>query len=186
MKSKSFIFILVLSGIFFFDSCKDDPKIPNEEEVITEFKFLLTPQGGGSTIELKFDDDDGDGTGQITGGTLSPGTTYTGVMELENETADDDDEQDITAEIQEEAEEHQFFFSISGGLNLTVEYADVDANNNPLGLQTTVTTGSASSGNVTVILRHEPDKFATGVSGGDITNAGGETDIEVVFPITIQ
>ena len=34
-------------------------------------------------------------------------------------------------------------------------------------------------GQFTVTLRHEPDKSAQGVSAGDITNAGGETDIEV-------
>ncbi|HBK71516.1 MAG TPA: type 1 periplasmic binding fold superfamily protein, partial [Flavobacteriaceae bacterium] len=36
------------------------------------------------------------------------------------------------------------------------------------------------------ILRHEPNKSASGVSDGDITNAGGETDIEVIFNITVQ
>ena len=38
----------------------------------------------------------------------------------------------------------------------------------------------------TITLRHEPAKTATGVSGGDITNAGGETDIEVVFDVTVE
>jgi len=39
---------------------------------------------------------------------------------------------------------------------------------------------------VTITLRHEPAKDATGVSDGDITNAGGETDISVNFPVEIQ
>jgi hypothetical protein len=39
---------------------------------------------------------------------------------------------------------------------------------------------------VVVTLRHEPDKGAAGVSGGDITNAGGDTDIEVTFPVVIE
>ena len=36
------------------------------------------------------------------------------------------------------------------------------------------------------MLRHEPDKSAAGVSSGDITNAGGETDIEVSFNVIIE
>ena len=42
------------------------------------------------------------------------------------------------------------------------------------------------NGTITVILRHEPDKDASGVSNGDITNAGGETDIEVVFNVEVM
>ena len=61
-----------------------------------------------------------------------------------------------------------------------------DADGNPIGLATTVTTGAASTGEFTVILRHEPMKDAQGVKDGDITNAGGETDIEVNFPVEIQ
>ena len=81
--------------------------------------------------------------------------------------------------------EHQFFFTATGA-NLTVGYADEDDNGNPLGLVTTLTTSDASSGTIQVVLRHEPDKSATGVQSGDITNAGGETDIEVTFDITLQ
>ena len=51
-----------------------------------------------------------------------------------------------------------------------------------------MTTGSMSnpSASMTVILRHEPDKAGAGVSDGDITNAGGETDIEVTFPFELN
>ena len=94
--------------------------------------------------------------------------------------------EDITAEIAEEDAEHQFFFAASSGLNATVAYGDQDDMGNPVGLSSVVTTGDASSGTMTVTLRHEPAKDASGVSDGDITNAGGETDIEVTFDITIQ
>ena len=93
--------------------------------------------------------------------------------------------EDITEEVKEEAEEHQFFFqtSING---LSVVYNDKDADDNPIGLSSTVTTSEAGSGNLTIILRHEPSKNASGVSAGDITNAGGETDIEVTFDVNVQ
>ena len=46
-------------------------------------------------------------------------------------------------------------------------------------------TNAAGSGELQVVLRHEPDKFGANVSAGDITNAGGETDIEVMIPYVV-
>ncbi len=62
----------------------------------------------------------------------------------------------------------------------------MDVNGNPIGISTIVTTNGASTGTITVTLRHEPNKDASGVSTGDITNAGGETDIEVIFNVEVQ
>jgi len=176
----------VLVAILGLSSCsKDDPIIPNEEEVITTLEYTLTPNGGGTTVVLSFMDLDGDGGNApiITGGTLDANKTYTGTLVLLNE--QESPAGDITAEIQEEDEEHQFFFqtNIAG---LTVAYNDQDANGNPLGLQSTITTTDVGNGTLTVILRHEPNKSAGGVASGDITNAGGETDIEVTFDVTVQ
>ena len=93
--------------------------------------------------------------------------------------------EDITAEIDAEGVDHQFFFesTVSG---LSVEYMDMDANGKPIGLATTITTIDSGSGTLNIVLRHEPNKDATGVLNGDITNAGGETDIEVTFDVTVD
>jgi len=40
-------------------------------------------------------------------------------------------------------------------------------------------------GGLRITLRHEPNKTAAGVQNGDITNAGGETDIEVTFTFEV-
>jgi hypothetical protein len=50
----------------------------------------------------------------------------------------------------------------------------------------TLTTGNVGTGNLTVTLRHLPNKSALGVSTGDITNAGGATDAYVSFPVTVS
>ena len=92
----------------------------------------------------------------------------------------EDPADNITAEVQAEDEDHQFFYTPTNNI-ATIAYTDQDANGNPVGLTFTVTTTAATTGNLTVVLRHEPNKSATGVSDGDITNAGGETDIEVTF-----
>ncbi len=188
MKPFKFFYIaFCLLGALTIYSCGNDDEMDPEppEEVITTLNYTLTPDGGGTTVTLSFRDTDGDGGNApvITGGTLAANSTYTGSMELLNES--EDPAEDITEEIAEEDAEHQFFFSSSVS-GLAVGYSDMDGDGNPIGLATTLTTDDAGSGTLTVVLRHEPNKGGSGVSGGDITNAGGETDIEVTFDVTVQ
>ncbi len=163
----------------------DDPVIPNEEEIITTLFFNLTPEDGDSSVVLSFQDLDGDGGNPpiIASGDLSANSTYRGSIELFNEL--EQPAVNITDEVKEEAEAHQFFFSntVDG---LQIGYNDADMSGNPLGLATIVTTTSAGAGSITIVLRHEPDKSASGVSDGEITNAGGETDLEVTFDVKVQ
>jgi hypothetical protein len=181
-----YVWALPLFSILFFTACeKEDPIVPNEEELITTLIYTLTPVGGGTPIEFRFEDLDGDGGDApvVTEGTLSSNTIYSGVITLLNETESPADI--ISEEVANEAEEHQLFFTVTTA-NATIAYADADADGNPVGLTTTLATAGASTGTLLVTLRHEPAKSATGVSAGNITNAGGETDIEVMFNLTIQ
>jgi len=183
---KYLILALAFVSTAVFTACdKDDPEVEDPQELITTVNYTLTSTDG-ETVVFTFQDLDGDGGAEatITGGTLTADRTYTGSLELLDE-SDTNDVEDITEEIAEEDEEHQFFFS-STVAGLEVAYADADEMGNPVGLANTLTTGSAGSGVLTVILRHEPVKDAEGVSAGDITNAQGETDIEVSFPVTVQ
>jgi hypothetical protein len=171
---KNMLWALPLFSILFFTACeKDDPEVPNEEELITTLIYTLTPEDGGN----------GGNAPVIVNGTLAANTTYAGALSLLNET--ETPAESISEEVEEEADEHQFFFSASG-VNATVSYADADGNGNPIGLASTVVAGAVSSGTLIITLRHEPAKSASGVSDGDITNAGGETDIEVTFDVTVQ
>ena len=62
----------------------------------------------------------------------------------------------------------------------------IDKNGKPIGLTFTLKTGAtATTGNITVVLRHLPAKSASGVATGDITNAGGATDASVTFPVKV-
>ena len=186
MTKRLLIIAFTFASAFIFIACeKDDPVIPVEPEVITTLIYTLSPSDGGANIKLSFQDLDGDGGNDptITGGTLNANSTYSGTLDLLNET--EIPAESITQEIEEEDEEHQFFFQ-TNITNLTFAYNDQDGDGNPVGLSTTLTTAESGTGTITIILRHEPSKSATGVSGGDITNAGGETDIEVSFPIDVQ
>ena len=189
MKKINYLFLtFLLAGVALSSCDKDepeDPVIPNEEEVITTLLLTLVPQDGGEAVVFSFRDLDGDGGDApvLITPPLDSNTVYMGSLELKNEIVNP--AEDITEEILEEAEEHQFFFQ-STIPELFVAYGDLDANQNPIGVSTIVTTAGFANGTLKITLRHEPDKDAAGVAEGDITNAGGETDIEVVFDVLVQ
>ena len=183
---KKNVFLLLLSSIILFSCSDDDPAPVNEEEVITTLTVVLTATGQ-NDVTLQSVDLDGDGPNApvitVTGGSLAANTTYTGSITLLNET--ETPVEDITEEIEEEDEEHQFFFEVTGSLTGTT-YNDQDSNGNPIGLSFNLTTGATGPGTILITLRHELNKTATGVPGGDITNAGGDTDIAQSFDVSVQ
>lgn len=184
------IFQLLVAVLFVItlSNCGDDEPVEpgNEEELITTVNLTFAPTSG-TAVTMKFYDEDGeDGpiNPVITGGVLKSNTEYSVSVELLNES--ESPVEDITEEIEEEDKEHQFFFQVSSALNLTHSYDDQDGDGNPVGLSNKMTTGDTSTGTLTVILRHEPDKSATGVSGGDVTNAGGSTDVDFDLSVSIE
>lgn len=186
MKKYKFSLLTVIAiTSLFFTSCSsdDDAPIPvNEEEVITTLTVTLTPTGGGTAITLQSRDLDGDGPDApviTVSGNLAASTTYNGTVVLLNET--ETPAENITTEVEEEDEEHQFFYTSGGSLNVTTANFNMDGNGNVLGTTFDVTTGAASTGSYTVTLRHEPTKPNTGLA-----DAGGETDISATFQVTVQ
>lgn len=183
------ISIFAISALVALASCKkedpeqDDHHDHHEEELITTVIYTLTSDN--DTAVFTFRDIDGDGGNPpvITEDTLMANTNYEGAIVLLNES--ETPAEDITEEIIEEAEEHQFFYQNDMG-QIAIAYDDVDNNGNPLGVLTTVNSNASGHNNVTITLRHEPNKTADGVADGDITNAGGETDIEVTFHMHVK
>ncbi|MFD0799491.1 type 1 periplasmic binding fold superfamily protein [Maribacter chungangensis] len=157
----------------------DNPDAVDEEEVITTMTITLSE--GANTVTLQTRDLDGDGPNapEITTGNLAANTTYTGAIVLLNET--ESPVEDITLEVAEEDDEHQFFFNASGAITSTA-YADEDGDGNPLGLRFTLTTGDAGTGALQVTLRHEPKK----PNDGTLADAGGETDIAQTFNVVVE
>lgn len=175
--------VLAITALFISSCSSDDdaPVLINEDEVITTVMAEFTPQGGGTTVTLTSRDLDGDGPNApvvTVSGPFMAGTVYNGAVTFLNELASP--AENITQEVQEEGTEHQVFIQ-QAGLG-TVTYADQDANGNPIGVAFTFTAAQQpATGIMTITLRHEPNKTAEGVAGGDITNAGGSTDAEVTF-----
>lgn len=175
--------MLALTGIL-FTSCSDDDEAPeevNEEETITTMTVTLVPAAG-ETVTLTSRDLDGDGPNapEITiSGPLAGNTAYAGTILLLNET--ETPAENVTEEVAEEDDEHQFFFQTTGSIG-SVIYGDTDGNGNPVGILFTLNTDTAGSASLTVTLRHEPKKPNDGTLG----DAGGETDITQTFDLIIQ
>lgn len=184
MKNYALYSFILLTGLL-FTACSDDDTPPapvDEEEVITTLMVSLTSNTG-QTITLNSQDLDGDGPNDPTisvSAPLSVATTYSGVIELLNETVSP--AEPIHEEVAEESAEHQFFYTQGGNINVTTNYGDFDGNGNPLGLSFSLSTTSAGQGTMTFTLRHEPLK----PNDGTLSGAGGETDLSVTFPITIE
>jgi hypothetical protein len=158
----------------------DDPEVINDEEVITTMNVTLTAASGNITLQSQDLDGDGPNAPVIDiSGNLAANTTYSGSIELLNET--ESPAEDITEEVAEEDDEHQFFFLASGAVTGT-DYADADGDGNPLGILFTLTTGDAGNGTLQITLRHEPKK----PNDGSLSDAGGETDIAQTFNVVIQ
>lgn len=174
------LFVTILgTALTACDSTEPDNDGAGEEELITS--VVLTLQGGGETFTAEASDPDGDGTNfQIETLTIPSGRSYTGSIEVR----DDVNDENITEEIEEEADEHQFFFEPGGAdaSRITVTVTDTDDNDLPVGLAFSVIVSGDEPGDATlrVILSHFDDEPKDGVTRSD------ETDIDVTFPVEIQ
>ncbi len=199
---RNFRWIALLFMAIAVVSCSDDDEAPEEEdelEVITDVTLIFTNTSDASDV-VRASAEDPDGLGAqslvvLDAITLSLDTEYTLTFDILN-ALDEDDIEDIGEEIEDEDDEHQFFFSFtedafadpSGDGNIDtasdpINYGDEDDNGNPLGLSTTWTTGSdaLAGGNFTVRLKHQPD-IKTSTTGAE----DGETDFNLSFVLNIQ
>ncbi|MEL6190909.1 MAG: T9SS type A sorting domain-containing protein [Bacteroidota bacterium] len=170
----------------------DAPECENEEEIITDVKLTFTPDGGGDPIVAAAQDPDGEGALDLVvldDIVLLQNTTYTLSVELTNSI----EGEDITEEIEEEDDEHQFFFGWTGDVfssptgdgNIDnrdddINYLDEDENGLPVGLSTSWTAADGvNSGIFNIILKHQPD-----IKDDMSTSEDGGTDIDLEFNIS--
>lgn len=165
MKTFLNIFSILLGlALLSLVACTPEEPVSGEEEIDTvQLTFangpIATWELNGSSPEI----------------VLNANTTYATVtVEFSNA----ENNEDVTAEILEEAEDHLVCYSSSIS-DLIVSFNDKDANNLDLGLNTSWETGDTASGTVTVELRHQP-----AVKDGTCTP--GDSDVEVIFDVSIQ
>lgn len=199
--------LLLASCLCFAAACDDhdhehDDDHDHENEVITTVTLLFTPSGGGTAITATFDDPDGDGgeAPTVDDIELAEGD-YAMTVAFENGL--ESPPEDITAEVMDEADEHQVFFTGSAvdgpasdqpGAPLVHAYDDMDAEGAPIGLANTIA-ATAGSGTLTVTLRHLPPvggvpaktpDLAAEVKSGGLGSIGGDNDVHVDFDVAIE
>ena len=198
--SKTLVLFVFSAGMLLLAGCdEDDPKKEDTPELITKATLTFTPTGGGAAVVVSATDPDGEGVQDIRVDgaiNLAANRAYTLSITLINGLADPSEEEyNITKEVEEEGDEHMFFFGWSNGVftNPTgngnidaradaVNYLDEDEGGLPIGLSTSWTTGaSVSNAKFRVILKHQPDQ-KTATSGSQV----GESDLDIEFTLNVQ
>ena len=202
MKNQKFksLLSLFIPLTLIFSSCeKDDPVPEIDQAVITNITLRFTEVNelnqpiDGSSFEVEAEDAQGISLGDSpeieTISALLPGKKYLLELDLFNSIATEN----ITEEIAEDDEEHQFYFlgtSLVGeAAFLTYTYIDMDGNDNPVGLQGYVTvkeTMPVNNGTFRVILRHDLNKEFSGANNPNFSTfeqAGGESDLDITFQV---
>jgi len=168
---------------------EEDDHGPGEEELITTIEITLTPSGGGAPYTVRWRDLDGEGGNHpvVDRIELDAGTVYNGAVRVLNET--ESPPENITEEVEEEAEAHQFFYATLGGFSpASVTYADKESDyvtnsgaDHPVGIAFTLSVPeNAATGQLRVTLSHYDDVPKDGVNPSD------ETDIDVFFGVYVR
>lgn len=196
-------FVSVLALVVTLSGCGDDPEKEDTPELITKATLTFTPSGGGNPVVVTATDPDGEGVQNIAVDgpiNLATNKTYTLTIGLINGLASpNSDEYNITEEVEEEGDEHMFFFGWTNNVfsnptgngnidnradavNYTGGSNSVDMNNLPLGLTTTWATSiNAASGSFRIILKHQPETKSR-TSDSNV----GETDLDISFTLNVQ
>ena len=198
MKNLKKVSLYLLALVAFgFASCEsEDPTQENDGEVITDVTLKFQELNAsntlvGSVLSFKASDPQGIEVGKtptIQSISLAKGKKYQMTIEVTNAIKGED----ITQEILTEAAAHQFFFlgQVFDSSFFSIQYAD--AGGIALGLKTTVTVSSSTgtnNSNMRVVLRHELNKSFPGASNPNFANfaqAGGETDLDLTFPVILN
>lgn len=168
---------------------EEDDHGPGEEELITTLEITLTPSGGGVPYTVRFRDLDGEGGNVpvVAPIELDAGTDYDGTVRVLNET--ESPPENITEEVEEEAEAHQFFYQTLDGFSpASVTYADMESDygtntgaDHPVGIAFTLSVpANAQNGLLRVTLSHYDEAPKDGVTPSD------ETDIDVIFQVYVR
>ncbi|AWW33289.1 hypothetical protein DN752_21795 [Echinicola strongylocentroti] len=198
MKKLSIITLITLFSVTLLSCGKDDPVPELDQEVITEVTLTFTEidEAGnlGTSMEYVASSSEGIELGgdvqidEING--LEAGKKYLLEISAYNGIANED----ITEEIEEEGDHHQFYFVgsafVGDNATLMYEYDDQDEDGNPVGLEGYVTvneTINSNTGTFNLVLRHDLNKDYEGAdnpSWSDFVQAGGESDLDIDFPVT--
>jgi len=188
----------------------DELHCDDNHGLATTVVLTFTPTAGGEALTFTWSDPEDDGDPLVVDIVLPDGSdddqhearAYTLGIEVLNEL--EDPTEDVTVEIADQAEVHQFFFTGSAVVGpasdspnavISQAYADADENGLPLGLENTIETVDRGSGELTITLRHMPAEDGSPVKTADLAeqvasdgfgDIGGGNDIDVDFNIEVE
>jgi hypothetical protein len=177
MKTITVTALLTLYVIANLTSCKE--KINNEDELITTVKIKLTKQDSTNSKTYVWRDIDGPGGNAPDKNDtilIDSGFIYNASIEFWNESSGKN--QDITQEIKTESKDHLVCLKPSVENILLTESTDSDGQY-PIGLDSKWTILKKAKATIRINLRHQP-----GIKNG--TCEPGDSDVDVIFPLTLQ
>jgi len=185
------LMLLITLSTFSFIGCENPAadEDAGEQEFITSVRLSLVDRAAKDSLVIVWSDPDGDGVGAFVGNTtIRANRLYQGTIALRNDLATTEKEKDITAEILEEADEHQFFYTFSPSLKpyTQVTITDKDKRGMPIGLKFTVQTGAlpsgttSVSGSLNIVLSH----YTTLIKNG--SNLGNEEDVNITQNVELR
>lgn len=175
------IFSIVL---LFSASCKKETEHEHHEnELITTVELSFTNISTSETKVFSWSDNDGPGGANpvIEDILLEAETEYNFSVRFLDRSQSV--EEDITEEIEEEGDHHRVYYIVNG-VNLNFSNLSKDQDGITLGLNGKITTGTSSTGNLQVILRH----YANGGKNesDSPTQSSAGTDADVSFKVTVE
>lgn len=202
----STLFLLALPLLAACSDVKEDEDEDDHHDhdhgLVTALMLNVTDSAG-NTVVYEWADPTADGSNvTIDDVVLTAGESYDVNVEVWNQL--EEPVEDVTVEILELADEHQFFFTGSGVVGpasagsaavITHSYNDTDNNGLPLGIDNIFDASGGGSGDLEVTLRHLPPEDGTAtkyegmadtVKTGGFAAIGGDNDIQVTFPLTVN
>lgn len=179
-------FFLVTGSVIAFSSCQKEEKIEIDEiknEFITTVKLKLV--SGTDTLTAIWKDltpsDANPPDTSLARLTLKTNTTYTGEVELLDETANP--VFDVTEKIKERANIHLFGYlpdaNLTPALNVSITDFDTNTPALPVGLTFNLSTNTTTTnGIMRVVLKHQPN-----LKNGTLNP--GSTDVDVNFRVQV-
>jgi hypothetical protein len=197
---------LLLLALPLLAACKDVKEDEDDHDhdhgLVTAVTLEFTDSAGNSS-SFTWADPTADGSDvTIDDIKLIAGESYDMTLQVLNQL--EEPAEDVTVEVLELAEEHQFFFtgtavvgpaSDSAAAVLEHNYNDADADGNPLGVDNIFDALAAGSGDLEVTLRHLPpesgaptkvDGLADTVKTDGFSAIGGANDIQITFPVQVN
>ncbi|MDW8274188.1 MAG: hypothetical protein RMJ53_08180 [Chitinophagales bacterium] len=166
--------IVFLTIALFLDSCKPDEHKHGQENVTT-IRIKLVKSGSNQSLTYSFRSLGGNVTKDTI--ILESNSTYSASIQLLDESKSP--AEDLTPEIKEESNDHQFFYIPSPSDLIEITNLDKDKKGMNFGLNATWKTFVSKSGTLKIVLKHYH---------GNKSNdpAKGETDIEILFDVIVR